>query len=198
MVFSTTTASGKCFPGQYFDAESGLHYNYHRYYDPQTGRYITSDPIGLEGGLNTYGYVGGNPVGNTDPEGLATSVDAYCVRNPVGCAELMRELRIPNAMPMVTPNEDAADDASDVADKSRERKAYKRRCTESPPTGLSPCEEAKWKLQRNKDCKQMRTNFGNKWYGDNEANHQAEIRNLDKSIKDLEEFLRMNCGQSCL
>ncbi|MDH5547439.1 MAG: RHS repeat-associated core domain-containing protein, partial [Gammaproteobacteria bacterium] len=50
-------------------AESGLHYNYFRYYDPSSGRYVTSDPIGLDGGLNTFGYVGGNPNNRIDPFG---------------------------------------------------------------------------------------------------------------------------------
>ena len=61
------------FPGQYYDEETGLHYNYFRYYEPELGRYITSDPIGLEGGVNTYLYSLANPVKYKDIFGLDTA-----------------------------------------------------------------------------------------------------------------------------
>jgi RHS repeat-associated protein len=58
------------FPGQRYDQASGLHYNYFRDYDPATGRYMQSDPIGLDGGLSTYAYAGSDPLSATDPFGL--------------------------------------------------------------------------------------------------------------------------------
>ncbi len=131
-AFGVGTPSGSAtvnlrFAGQYWDDESGLHYNWNRYYDPTTGRYISSDPIGLAGGLNTYVYAFANPIMYTDPEGLsavakkiagrllpgvgqacniydATTILTACALDPRFCEEIAKEV--------LTGKPNTADDSS--------------------------------------------------------------------------------------
>ncbi|BBO87540.1 RHS repeat-associated core domain-containing protein [Desulfosarcina ovata] len=74
---NSTVENNLRFGGQYFDHETGLHYNFHRYYDPKIGRYLKEDPIGTDGGINVYSYANSNPVNFIDPFGLIAKA---CVR----------------------------------------------------------------------------------------------------------------------
>ncbi|WP_305790265.1 DUF6531 domain-containing protein [Symbioplanes lichenis] len=73
------------FPGQYHDAETGLHYNRFRYYDPATARYVSPDPLGLSGGPNPTAYVT-DPLRIADPLGLTSCKPAQPSLNPVAAA----------------------------------------------------------------------------------------------------------------
>ena len=79
------------YPGQQYDAEAGLHYNYFRDNEPGTGRYVESDPIGLGAGHTTYGYVGLAPLKHADRFGLfgETTATVWCRQNPAACAAVI-------------------------------------------------------------------------------------------------------------
>jgi RHS repeat-associated protein len=80
-VTASTISNNLRYSGQYADEETGLHYNWFRYYDPGTGRYVSVDPLGfLAGDTNLYRYAQNNPINKTDPTGLAT----YLVNRKIG------------------------------------------------------------------------------------------------------------------
>ncbi|HBE9081597.1 RHS repeat domain-containing protein [Serratia fonticola] len=104
------------FQGQYEDTESGLYYNLNRYYDPGIGRYLTADPVKLDGGLNQYGYVDNNPVNWVDPLGLFKESSTGHSERAVKSAEpplpmpvssmgtLLREGRLPGTGGVILEN----------------------------------------------------------------------------------------------
>jgi len=96
----STITNNLRFPGQYFDEETGLHYNRFRYYDQKIGKYLRTDPLGLNGEINLYTYALNNPVVLIDPWGLYDiTVTAWCKRYPRSCRELIKDGTLPKAPP---------------------------------------------------------------------------------------------------
>ncbi len=143
------------FPGQYYDAETGLYYNYFRYYDPGTGRYITSDPIGLDGGLNTYGYAEQNQVLYADPLGLISTLE-LC-KNPRNAKACKDAGIIPKKSP-IKPRKD----------KGKWRCAVVACCNDNIP-GNCPKDPKQW-------CKQAVWSSWNRPLAINTAEKIAKIR----------------------
>jgi RHS repeat-associated protein len=83
------------FAGQYYDQETNNYYNYFRDYDPTTGRYLQSDPIGVDGGINTYTYVTGNPINKVDIYGLSSK--SCCNQSWSECTQKCMNIRIGDA-----------------------------------------------------------------------------------------------------
>lgn len=110
------------FQGQYYDEESGLHYNRHRYYNPNTGRYLTPDPIKLAGGLNSYQYVP-NPTGWVDPLGLSSCPGDEACNVGEGALDPTDEANVNHGEPKVpvSPNR-----ANNFASKARLVEHYEK------------------------------------------------------------------------
>ena len=188
------------FPGQYFDAETGLHYNGHRYYDPEKGRYPQSDLIGLAGGINTYAYVANNPLRYTDPLGLTPNpLETACVAGPnpvcdAGIAVDIATTLLGGAMIADSINDQSL---SDKVAKAKERKEYSSICkTPIPPTG-DKCVDAKANLNRLEQCLNLREDFGRKWYGDNDPGHEIKNQEIRAAINSLQQWIKANCGNKC-
>jgi RHS repeat-associated protein len=198
------------FAGQIFDGQAGLHDNGYRAYDPAAGGYTQSDPIGLAGGsYSTYAYAGKNPLSNTDPSGgfVATTLNPYGAAAAVGfgIGTLIYDLfgsQIQDVLEEVIPypSSDAAPPSDPTLQQEIERKAnereYHRRCSEPPPPGLDPCERAKWMLKKAQECKAMRIENTNRWWGGVDSRHDPQLfRDLDNAIKNAQDAVDRLCNK---
>ncbi|WP_423060922.1 RHS repeat-associated core domain-containing protein [Citrobacter portucalensis] len=179
-------------PGQQYDDESGLHYNRHRYYNPGQGRYITQDPIGLEGGWNLYTYPL-NPVTNTDPLGL-TAVLPGPFPLPIPLPKSAEQQEADNNSAKALTKWWSLSNSAHRPVRSEEEEnqadveynAYKQRCEQKPESNLSRCAAAIFEKNKREDCLKMRSDWDDKWYpGRHDQDIQNEQRGLRNAIKDV-------------
>jgi len=153
------------YPGQYFDAETGMHYNFHRYYDPSLGRYLSSDPLGLLGGPDPQGYVG-NPLVEMDPLGLSgcgrsgssrrrrrntsSSIMPSLMRRQTSRGGTLYEERPPGGRYSGSTRRHAAGYDNPTHEHSAMLPLWRRAAVSPEPAGLSRTEQREWLMDSNR------------------------------------------------
>lgn len=214
-----STENNYLFTGEQYDNNLDKYYLRARYYDQNIGRFTQMDswkgsnyrPLSL----NKYIYGEADSVNNIDPSGKSI----VSVLSPINVLLTLNTVSIGKAALYSTAIIGATAVAFDIADGfadsmwaisestaepkinseadkiayDQENRSYHNRCNEPPPPGLSQCELWRWKLRRNKDCADMREDFGKKWFNNFDSGHQQAIDDMRIAVNKLEKKISRLC-----
>jgi RHS repeat-associated protein len=173
-------------PGQWFQLETGLHYNWHRHYDASLGRYTQPDPLGFVDGPSVYGYAGGSPQHWVDPDGLFR-ITPFTPPSMTRPGPRFPSPRGPIPDPKIyipPPRTDPTPGATP------DNGYYHDVCDQKTPPGMGKCEEALWKLGRARLCvklrKQWRSDYG-------PSRHDQQIPERERAEEKAEDEVRRWC-----
>jgi RHS repeat-associated protein len=181
-------------PGQWYQSETGLHYNWHRSYDPTVGRYTQPDPLGFVDGPSVYGYAGGSPQSAVDRDGRFRVTPNSPLPPTLGRPYTPRPpYPTPYPWPVPDLNFDLyvppANNLPPSADNDRDH--YHNVCDAHPPPGLSACQQALWNLSRHKAYLALRK----KWKDDyGPRKHDQQLPEVETRIENAEAKVREVCG----